>query len=90
MSKFSFYQMSKLVIDTSHGYSQYRLHMLAFLFLACIDRYDRTSVPIWNYTAGTLTPVKRPRTLLNRIALSNSSTGKCAPMQAVKQYVREL
>ena len=35
-----------------------------------------------NYVTGTLTPLKGPITLINRIALSNSKAGKCALMQA--------
>ena len=33
------------------------------------------------------TPQRRPDRNLNRIALSNSTAGECAPMQAVKQLV---
>lgn len=35
-----------------------------------------------------MTPLKGSDTLLNQILLSNLITGKCAPMQAVKQLVR--
>ena len=56
--------------------------------LACFERYDRTSRHICNYATGSLTPTEGPDTLLNQILLSNSTTGKYAPMQAVKQPVR--
>ena len=59
--------------------------MLTLLSLTCINGYDRTGGPIWNYAIGSLTPLKGPGTLLNRVALSNANVGKYAPMQAVKQ-----
>ena len=60
--------------------------MLTLLSLTCIiDGCDRNGRPILNYATGALAPLKRPDTLLNWIALSNSTTGKYAPMQAVKQ-----
>ena len=40
---------------------------------------------IWSNTTGTLTLCQGPDTMLNWIALSNSTAGKCAPMQVVKQ-----
>ena len=58
---------------------------LTLLSLVCIDGYDRTGGPIRNSATGTLTSLKGPGTLLHQIALSNSNTRRCAPMQAVKQ-----
>ena len=40
---------------------------------------------IWNDARGTLTPYQGPDTMLNWIALSKSTAGKCVPMQVVKQ-----
>ena len=54
--------------------------MLPLQDLTHIQGNDRTSGPIWNYVAGTLTSWDA-----NRIALSNSSAWKCAPMQVIKQ-----
>ena len=57
--------------------------MLTLLSLTCIiDGCDRNGRPILNYATGALAPLKGPDTLLNWIALSNSTTGKYAPMQA--------
>ena len=40
---------------------------------------------IWKDAKGTLTPFQGSDIMLNRIALSNSTGGKYAPMQVVKQ-----
>ena len=61
--------------------------MLTLQALTYIERHGRT---IWNYATGTLTPPKGPDTgysipVINRITLSFSAVGKCAPMQVVKQ-----
>ena len=61
--------------------------MLTHQFLACIEEYDRKGGSIKNYATGTLTPLKDPGFLLNWIALSNSTMGQCAPIQAAKHPV---
>lgn len=58
--------------------------MLSLLSLACIIGYDLTNKYIWNYAKS---PTEIPGTLLNHIALSNSTLAKDAPMLAVKQPV---
>ena len=51
----------------------------------CILKNGGTGRTIWNYAKGTLAHPKGPDSMLNRIALSISTTEKCGPMQAVKQ-----
>ena len=51
----------------------------------CCVLKDTIGGSMGNYATETLTPLEVPCTLLNRIALTNSTMGKCAPMQAVKQ-----
>ena len=57
--------------------------------MACFQE-DQTSKPIQNYITGTLTPSKGPRALLNRIALPNSTTARCARKIWNSQYVGEV
>ena len=59
--------------------------MLALQALTYIEGCGQTGRTIWNDATGTLTPFTGPDTVLNRIALSISTTGKSAPMQVVKQ-----
>ena len=54
--------------------------MLTLQTLTYIEGNDRTGGPIWNYATGTLAPWKGCQ-----IALSNSTAGKCVPMQVIKQ-----
>ena len=59
--------------------------MLTLQALTHTEGHSQTSGTIWNDATGTLTPIKGPDTMLNWIALSISTAGKCAPMQFVKQ-----
>ena len=50
-----------------------------------IAEHSQTSRNHLNDATGTLKPYQGPDTMLNQITLSNSTAGKCAPMQVVKQ-----
>lgn len=73
---------------STHWWQSASIFMPTRLPLISIDGYDWIAGPIWNYGTGALTPLTGPGTLLNRMALSKSTTGKCEPMKAVKQPVR--
>lgn len=66
--------------STHKSYSKnwYRFFMMTLLSQAYIGGYDQTDGRVWTYATGILTPLKKPDTLLNRIALSNPTTRKCA------------
>ena len=51
--------------------------MLTLQALAYNEGNNQTGGPIWKYATGTFK--------LNQIKLSNSTVGKCAPMQVIKQ-----
>ena len=55
--------------------------MLTLQAIAYIEGNDQTDRPIWSYATRTLTSWKG----LNQIMLFNSTVGKCAPMQGIKQ-----
>ena len=56
--------------------------MLTLQTLVYTEGSDQTGGPIWDYVTTTLNILER---VLNRIALSDSTVGKCAPMQVIKQ-----
>ena len=58
--------------------------MLTLQALMHIEGYGQTDRTLWNDATGTLTPFKGPDTMLNWIALSISTVGKCTLMQVVK------
>ena len=59
--------------------------MLTLQALTYNAGHTQTGGNHWNNATGTMTPIQELDTMLNRIALFNSTAGKCAPMQVVKQ-----
>ena len=59
--------------------------MLTLQALTYTQGNDQTSRPIWNYATGT-DILER---VLNWIAFSNSTAGKCTPMLVIKQQEHE-
>ena len=69
------------LLSGSHSHSQCQGYVLTLQALAYIKGKDRTSGPIWNDHRNPDILEK----VLNWITLSNSTAGKCTPMQVIKQ-----
>ena len=63
-------------------------YLLTLHALACIEKSRSSHRNSKYYATGTWTPLKRPSTMLNWFEWTNSTTGKCAPLETVKSWNR--